>query len=125
MGEHPVLTLIRGKLPDPSRPFTIIADFQSHSGRSEDVAAGIAASQAVRLTRAEPGCLAYDVLRDADSSDRFVAYECWRDLAALEDHLATSHFAAVGAILGPLLAGAPAIRVLVSLEGRDTDERRR
>jgi quinol monooxygenase YgiN len=117
--------LIRGKLPDPSRSFTIIADLEAHAGRGDEVVAGIAASQAVRLTRAEPGCLAYDLLQDADFPDRFVAYECWRDLAALQDHLATPHFAAVGTVLAGLLAAAPAIRVLISTEGRHTNERPR
>lgn len=125
MSEHPVLASIREKLSDPSRPFTIVADLEAHPGRGDEVAGGIAASQAIRLTRAEPGCLAYDLLRDAESPDRFVAYECWRDLPALQDHLATPHFAAVGTVLAGLLAGAPAIRVLVSLEGRHTDERLR
>ena len=112
MSEHPVLAFVRGKVADPSRPFTLIADLEAHPGRGDEVAASIVASGAVGLTRSESGCLAYDVCRDADSPDRFVAYECWRDLSALEVHLATRHFAAVGAALQWLLAGAPAVRVL-------------
>ena len=117
MSEHPVLASIRGKLPDPSRPFTIIADLEAYPGRGDEVAAAIAVSRAISLTRAEPGCLAYDVFRDADSPNRFVAHECWRDLSALQDHLATPHFAAVGTALAGLLATAPAIRILISVEG--------
>jgi quinol monooxygenase YgiN len=116
MSEHPVVLFIQSKLQDTSRSFTILADLQAQPGRGDEVAAGIAASQAVRLTRAEPGCLAYDVLRDADFPDRFVAYESWRDLAALQDHLATPHFAAVGTALAGLLAAAPAVRILTPLE---------
>ena len=117
MSEHPVLALIRGKLSDPTRPFTIIADLEAHPGRGDEVAAAIVASRAIGLTRAESGCVAYDLCRDADAPDRFVAYECWRDLNALQKHLATPHFAAVGAALGRLLAGAPMIRVLTSTSG--------
>ena len=112
MSEHPVLAFVRGKVTDPSRPFTIIADLEAQPGRGDEVAASIVASGAVGLTRSESGCVAYDVCRDADAPDRFVAYECWRDLSALEAHLATRHFAAVGAALQGLLAGAPVIRVL-------------
>lgn len=111
MSEHPVLTFVRGKVTDPSRPFTLIAELEAHPGRGDEVAASIVASGAVSLTRSESGCVAYDVCRDADSPDRFVAYECWRDLSALEGHLATRHFAAVGAALHGLLAGAPVVRV--------------
>lgn len=116
MSEHPVLALIRGKLADPSCPFTLIADLEAHPGRGDEVAAAIAASQAVALTRAEPGCTAYDLYRDADAPDQFVAYEGWRDLDALRAHLGTTHFAAVGAALGGLLASAPGIRVLHSIQ---------
>ena len=112
MGEHPVIAFVRGKVADPSRPFTIVADLAARPGRGDDVAAAILASGAVGLTRADAGCVAYDVCRDADAPDRFVAYECWRDLPALERHLATPHFAAVGAALEGLLAGAPTVRVL-------------
>jgi quinol monooxygenase YgiN len=51
--------------------------------------------------------------------------ECWRALAALHDHLAAAHFATVGSVLAGLLAAAPAIRVLTSVERRHTDERQR
>jgi quinol monooxygenase YgiN len=115
MSEHPVLTFIRAKLTDPSGPFTLIADLESLPGRGDEVAAAIAASQAVALTRAEAGCVAYDIIRDTDAPDRFVAYESWRDLHSLGEHLAAPHFAAVGAAIGGLLAGAPVIRVLTSV----------
>jgi quinol monooxygenase YgiN len=112
MGEHPVIAFVRSKVADSGRPFAIIADLTAHPGRGGEVAAAIARSGAVSLTRAESGCLAYDVCQDADSPDRFVVYELWRDLAALGFHLETTHFAAVGAALGGLLTGAPAVRVL-------------
>lgn len=115
MSEHPVIAFVRAKVTDPSRPFTLVADLAARPGRGDEVAASILASGAVDLTRSEPGCVAYDVCRDADSPDRFVAYECWRDLAALEQHVATRHFAAVGAALEGLLAGAPEVRVLTPI----------
>lgn len=112
MNEHPVVALVRRKLPDTSRPFTIIADLEARTGRGDEVASAIRQTRVVELTRSEPGCVAYDLGRDADSPDRFVAYECWRNLAALEEHLLTPQFAAVGGALGGLLASAPVVRVL-------------
>lgn len=116
MDEHPVITFVRSRVPDPGRPFTIIADLTAHPGRGSEVASAIAESGAVGLTRAEAGCLAYDVCQDADTPDRIVVYERWLDLAALGFHLKTAHFAAVGAALGGLLAGAPVVRVLAPLD---------
>lgn len=124
MSEHPVLALIRGKLADPSHPFVLIADLEAMPGRGGEVEAAIAASQAVALTRAEPGCMAYDLCRDADTPDRFVAYESWHDLDSLREHLAAPHFAALSEAIGGLLAVAPAIRILTSvhrLPGAATD----
>lgn len=112
MNEHPVITFVKSKLPDAGKPFTIIADLTAHPGHGDEVAAAIVGSGAVSLTRAEPGCLAYDVCQDADSPDHLVVYEQWRDLAALGSHLKTAHFAAVGSAIGGLLAGAPDVRVL-------------
>lgn len=122
MSEHPVLTFVRGKVADPSRPFTIIADLEAQRGRGDAVAEAIAASGAMALTRLESGCVTYDICRDVDAPDRFVAYECWRDLSALESHLATRHFATLSAALEGLLAGAPMVRILGSC-GETRDER--
>lgn len=112
MNDHPLVALIRAKVGDPSRPFTILAEFEAQPGRGDAVRAAILDSQVIRLTRLEPGCAAYDLYRDADSPDRLVLFERWRDLAALTDHLATAHFAAVGVALAGLLAKPPAIRIL-------------
>jgi quinol monooxygenase YgiN len=117
MNDHPIVILVRGKLADASRPFSILAELEAQSGRGDDVAAAIQQTRVVELTRSEPGCVAYDLGREADSPDRFVAYECWRDLAALEAHLLTPHFAAIGAALGGLLAGAPVVRILTPTHG--------
>jgi quinol monooxygenase YgiN len=84
----------------------------AHPGRGGEVATAIAGTGAVGLTRAEPGCLGYEVSQDSDAPDRFVAYERWQNLAALRAHLGTAHFVAVGAAVGGLLAGAPTVRVL-------------
>ncbi len=117
MNEHPIVALVRGKLADPSRPFSIIADLEALAGRGDAVVAAVQQTRAVELTRSEPGCMAYDIGRDTDSPDRFMAYECWQNLAALEAHLLTPHFAAVGEALGGLLAGAPGVRIFTPTVG--------
>jgi len=45
-------------------------------------------------SRAEPGCVTFDVTRAADNT--FVLYEEWRDQAALDVHYKTEHFQQYG-----------------------------
>lgn len=40
----------------------------------------------VALTRAEPGCIAFDVVEDPDCAGRFVVSEVFADRAAFEAH---------------------------------------
>jgi quinol monooxygenase YgiN len=44
-------------------------------------------------TRAEPGCLQYELNRDLDQPTRLMMIERWSDEAALERHTATPHMA--------------------------------
>jgi quinol monooxygenase YgiN len=47
-------------------------------------------------SRAESGCIAYDVARGIDDPTVFVLHEVWRDHAALEAHYAEEHFTRLG-----------------------------
>ena len=59
-------------------------------GEAEAVAELLA--QMVPLSRAEPGCLQYDVHRDNDDPNRFFIFERYVDEAALEAHGSSPHF---------------------------------
>lgn len=116
MSDHPFLATIRGLLPNRTAPFVLMADIKIQPGRGDDFANDVAKSQTIRLSRLEAGCIAYDVCRDVSSADRFFAYEQWRDLAALESHFATRHFAEVSNSFAALLAEPPTIRIMSVLE---------
>jgi quinol monooxygenase YgiN len=47
--------------------------------------------QLAPLTRAEPGCLQYEVHRHADDANTFMLFERFADEAALEAHTASPH----------------------------------
>lgn len=47
-------------------------------------------------TRAEPGCLGFEVNRSNDDARAFVLYEKWADQTALDAHYASEHFIALG-----------------------------
>jgi len=53
-------------------------------------------------TRAEPGCIRYDVLRATDDPRRFLLVEVYKDDAALQAHADSDHFKRY--VLGEALA---------------------
>jgi autoinducer 2-degrading protein len=63
-----------------------------------------------RGSRAEPGNLRYDLMRDDDDPTHFLLYEVYRDAEALEAHRATPHFQKWAAAVETWLA-APRTRV--------------
>ncbi len=66
----------------------IIETKQEHTTIVED-----ALREMLAPTRAEDGCLQYDLNRDVDNPSRLTMIERWRDEAALERHSATPHMA--------------------------------
>jgi quinol monooxygenase YgiN len=60
-------------------------------------------------SRAEPGCVDYQVFEDGTRPGHFVTVECWADQAAFDAHMASPHVAAAFAAAGSLLASAPHI----------------
>ena len=63
-------------------------------------------------TRAEEGCLAYDLFESASTPGTFVTVERWTGSAALDAHMATPHVAAAFAAAAGALSGEVAIHPL-------------
>lgn len=114
MSDNPIVELVRKKVADSSRPFTIIAEFKAPPGIGDDVAEVVAKSDLVRLSRAEPGCLYYDIARDADFPEKFVVLESWQNEEALAAHVLTSHFKEGSMSIASLLNSAPTVRVFTT-----------
>ncbi|MBU6372874.1 MAG: antibiotic biosynthesis monooxygenase [Alphaproteobacteria bacterium] len=55
----------------------------------------------------EPDVKLYELFKARDGSGDFIMLEMYPSEAVLAAHQKTPHFAAIGAKLGPLLAGAP------------------
>ncbi len=64
-------------------------------------------------TRAEDGCVAYDLFESGGAPGTFVTVERWRDQAALDAHLAGPAVEAAFAGAGDHLAGEVAIHPLL------------
>lgn len=74
----------------PKTPFNFVAYLTANPGREEDLARIL--GEMIEPTRAEPGCVNYDLHRHVDDPARFVFYEGWTSPEALEAHMATPHF---------------------------------
>jgi quinol monooxygenase YgiN len=67
----------------------------------------------VAPTRAEEGCLAYDLYDSAAAPGTFITVERWRSQADLDAHMQTAHIAQALTVAADHLAGAPQIHPLV------------
>ena len=61
-------------------------------------------------TRAEQGCLVYDLMQNREDPTDFTFYEEWTDEAALHAHSQSAHLAATFTALDGHLAAAPDVR---------------
>jgi quinol monooxygenase YgiN len=70
--------------------FVVIAQYRARAGGESRVEAAL--KEMRKPTRAEPGNLDYQVLRDPRQPAVFVLYERYADEGAFQAHLATDHF---------------------------------
>jgi quinol monooxygenase YgiN len=102
---------VKASLKDSTRPFTLLVHLQLKEGSGAKFEAAFA--PAIKATRKEKGCLAYDLSRDTKTPTRYLIYERWRDLPALEAHLKSEHITALLREIGELLAAPPEARILL------------
>ena len=109
--ENPIVGAVKQAVKDPARPFTMLVMLNVKDGQAEKFEAAFA--QARRETRKEKGNLAYDLSRDAKEPSRYLVYERWKSVPALEEHIRSPHITRLLAEIGPLLDGLPDLRVLI------------
>lgn len=83
--------------------FLVAVTFTIHQPHAEAFAARVARQSTDSLT--EAGCSRFDVWRDPVDLKRFFLFEIYDDRAAFDVHLASSHFKAFDAEVGPWIAG--------------------
>ena len=82
---------------------TLIATMVAKPGREEEL--GAALQGLVAPSRAEAGCINYDLHRSRKDPGVWVMYENWTSPEALEEHMATPHLQAFAARVDDLTAG--------------------
>ena len=110
--ENPIITSVKSRLKNPDKPFTLIVRIQVKEGAGKQFEEAFA--KAIPASRKEKGNLAYDLNRDTQDPSRYLVYERWKDLAALEAHLQTPHLKALLAELPKVADGAPESQVLLT-----------
>ena len=80
--------------------FTVVAMLKAKSGKEAVLRQQLDAL--LEPTRAESGCLLYDLHRSTEEQGSFLFYETWADRAAWEQHMQTPHLKAFDAAQGEL-----------------------
>ncbi|MET1080595.1 MAG: putative quinol monooxygenase [Pseudomonas sp.] len=84
-------------------PLTLIATLTTLDAPSPALLEGL--NRLIAASRAEPGCLQYDLHLQTDNPRVLVMIEQWRDAAALTEHQGSAHHQAFGQHFGALLQG--------------------
>src|SRR5262245_39834258 len=102
---NPIAAQVKAAVKDPAKPFTMLVHLKTREGAGKKFEAAFA--KAIKPTRKEKGCLAYDLNHDPKTPTRYLLYERWENLASLEAHLKSAHITALLKELGDLLEGPP------------------
>ncbi len=89
--------------PNDTGPFVVIAKHRAISGIADQLEKRMLLDLA--NTRAEHGCLQFNIHRDRTDRDLFVIYEIWRDVEALKAHFVTDYVQAFVRDTAPFEAG--------------------
>ena len=92
----------------------VVAVITAKDGGADQVRDALTAL--VTPTRAEEGCLSYELYESTTTPGVFVTVESWRAPADLDAHMQSEHIARTFAQAGDALAGAPTIHSLTRIE---------
>lgn len=87
---------------------TVIARAKAQKGRESDVERAL--QSAAEESRAEGGCVSYNVLRGDDGV--FMTVERWAARSDFDQHLSAAHVQKLLHLVVPMLEGPPDIQVL-------------
>ena len=76
----------------PNEVITAVTLIHGIPGKEQDLEQHL--RSLARPTRAEPGCVTYDLYRSPEQKHEFMRYEIWASPAALEAHKQTPHLRA-------------------------------
>jgi quinol monooxygenase YgiN len=107
----PIVAAVKPRLKDATKPFAILVTLRAKEGAGAKLEKAFA--DAVRQTKKEAGCAAYDLHRIPDDADAFILYERWKSLKDLEGHMKAPYIVKLLAEIHDLSASPPDLKVLV------------
>lgn len=108
---HPIAADVASQLPVADQPFVMVVEFLTKPAAADALIDAMADPTAQTLK--EPGNLAYDLSRQTKDPRRFVLYEHWKDIAALDAHLRQPYLTKLLKDFDAVLAEPPTVRVYV------------
>ena len=105
----PILDRIKAMPGQADKPFSLIVQFKVKREQVEAVLA--VAKKVVPASRAEKGCVAYDVQQNLEDPTEFLVLETWRDAKALQLHSGTEHFAEMIKVIHAAVEEPPHLRL--------------
>ena len=108
---NPFVDAAKANVADPKKPFTMVVIIQVKEGQGkafEDLM-----KPCIAATRKEKGCIAYDLNRDPKEATKYLVYERWQSIAALEYHTQTEHIKTLFGKIGDVVAGPPDVKFYV------------
>ena len=93
--------------PEMKTEVRIVAEATAKPGKADALRAILL--DMLPPSRAEAGCLHYELHEDLDAVGHFFFYERYTDAAAFAFHLTTPHFKQLGPAIADLIVGPPKI----------------
>lgn len=85
-------------------------------GKRDELAAAL--KVALETAKGEPGTIYYMLHTDAGDADSLYMYEMYESQDALNAHMGSEAFKALGPAIGPFLGGAPQLTFLGPIGGK-------
>lgn len=88
---------------------TVIAKFVAKAGKEEELRKELL--ERIEPTRAEPGCISYELHQDIENPAVMVFLESWKSKEDLEKHLAMPYLQSLLGLVGDMCSEPPEIRL--------------
>jgi len=98
----------------PTNQFVIIASMRAKADKIDEVRKALL--EMVAATRAENGCVLYDLHQDLQDPAEFFFYEVWTSPEVWQAHMESPHLKAFGAIADTLLERSTRVQQLKQIE---------
>ncbi len=90
-----------------NEPIVVVAEAKAKPGKEDALRAKLLGL--IEPTRAEEGCIQYNLHEAAGEDGQFVFYEIWRSKEDLDKHLATPYLQDLFAAVPELVEGEPRV----------------